>query len=594
MNCLSSFAKCFPRMLIYFTALILFQANLVTAEHVNNVETLLNRAKSAYENGKRDEAVTLATQAIAAEPKNPSGYFFRARFHEENHQPTKALADYDQVLKLNSQIAEAWQRRGGEHFKLGHIKESIADFDQFIELVPQQAPHHWQRGIAYYYAGRFADGRKQFESHQTVNPNDVENAVWHFLCVARESSVEKARAALVPIKGDTRVPMMEVHALFAGKAQPEDILKAASDDAPKQQLIRQLFYAHLYLGLYFEALGDETKAREHIQQAAGQYRTDDYMGDVARVHSQLRWPQENLLPESESPKEIELIPDHHFQRGFTLFKPEPGKHLNAGELPGIEFEEKPLWKLLEWSSQFPLGKTNLIKNSDGVLIYSNSAKAITLGTTGKKQADFSMAANANVEYGKRVRQAGEPWVHLLVEKEFDSPPALGKILAAKLHVETRLLHSRLLQTNGYSPDVHAAQFQIFFTVQNLNRNSAGFGDALWFGVPIYDNRHRFPLEFKERDFGGTERFIFTPNGKTYTSSSAHDGDWIVIEKDLLPLMREALDTAWARGFLEDSKNIADYFIGGMNMGWELPGAFDVEMQVRNLSLKISPRSKEFK
>ena len=177
---------------------------------------------------------------------------------------------------------------------------TLADFDKFIELVPQQAPYHWQRGIAYYYAGRFEDGRKQFELHQTVNPNDVENAVWHFLCVARESSVEKARTMLMPIKGDARIPMMEVHALFAGKAKPEDVLKAASTDGtPKLQLNRQLFYAHLYLGLYFEVMGDETKATEHIK-AAVQYGTDDYMGDVARVHLHLRWPNEKL-PQPRNP-----------------------------------------------------------------------------------------------------------------------------------------------------------------------------------------------------------------------------------------------------------------------------------------------------
>ena len=200
----------------------------------------------------------------------------------------KTLADYDRVLNLDPGLAEAWQGRGVEHFKLGHIKESIADFDKFLELVPQQSPHHWQRGIALYYAGRFADGCRQFELHQTVNPNDVENAVWHFLCMAREAGVEKARTALIPIKGDGRVPMMEVHALFAGQATPEEVLKAASGDGlPVSRRNRQLFHAHLYLGLYFEATGDKTKALEHIKKAAGQYRTDDYMGDVARVHLQL-------------------------------------------------------------------------------------------------------------------------------------------------------------------------------------------------------------------------------------------------------------------------------------------------------------------
>jgi lipoprotein NlpI len=254
---------------------------------------LLEQARQSHASGNRGEALRLATEAVTAEPKNPRGYFLRARFHEANRELTNAVADYNQAIQLDPRLPDAWQSRGGAHFKLGQIKESIADFDKFIELSPRQSPHHWQRGISLYYAGRFESGRKQFELHQTVNPNDVENAVWHFLCVARASSVDQARAALILIQSDSRVPMMEVHALFAGKLKPEAVLKAATaDNPPSAQLQRQLFYAHLYLGLYFEALGDAEKAREHIAKAAGQYQTGDYMGDVARVHQQLRWPVE--------------------------------------------------------------------------------------------------------------------------------------------------------------------------------------------------------------------------------------------------------------------------------------------------------------
>ena len=200
----------------------------------------------------------------------------------------KAVADYDAGLKLNTNAPIAYQRRGEAHFRLGHFKESIADFDRFIELVPAQAPQHWQRGIALYYAGRYEDGRKQFELHQTVNPRDVENAVWHFLCVARASGAEKARAALIPIDGDARVPMAQVHALFAGKAKPEDVLAAArAGEPPPDRLDNQLFYAHLYLGLYFEAMGDARLAREHVFKAATGFKADHYMGDVARVHAQV-------------------------------------------------------------------------------------------------------------------------------------------------------------------------------------------------------------------------------------------------------------------------------------------------------------------
>lgn len=73
-------------------------------------------------------------------------------------------------------------------FQAGRISESVSGFDRLAKLVPDAVPQLWQRGVALYYAGRYQDCRAQFESHRTVNPNDVENSAWHFLCVARGES----------------------------------------------------------------------------------------------------------------------------------------------------------------------------------------------------------------------------------------------------------------------------------------------------------------------------------------------------------------------------------------------------------------------
>lgn len=168
--------------------------------------------------------------------------------------------------------------------------ESARVFDQLIAAVPRAEPDLWQRGLALYYAERFEDGRKQFELHRTVNPDDVENAAWHFLCVARVKGPEAAREAMLPVGDDRRVPMKQVLALYAGTGKPEEVLAAAEkgdDDVRRNQLC----FAHLYLGLYFEALRDAEKARAHITQAAGPHRMDHYMGHVAVMHAKLRgWP----------------------------------------------------------------------------------------------------------------------------------------------------------------------------------------------------------------------------------------------------------------------------------------------------------------
>jgi lipoprotein NlpI len=257
--------------------------HLISAEA--KPEELLEQANDAFKKGNSAEALALAAKAIEADPKNAKPYLWRGQFYEATRQHEKAISDFDHAVQLEPRTAIIYQHRGSERFKLGQFKESIADFDKFIELVPQQAPHHWQRGISYYYAGRYEDGRRQFELHQTVNPNDVENAVWHFLCVARVGGLDKARQTLIKIKSDGRVPMMQVYALFAGEAKPEDVLAAANAGNPSgAERTRRLFYAHLYLGLYQEAAGEQKLARDHLIKAAEEYVVDDYMGDVARVH----------------------------------------------------------------------------------------------------------------------------------------------------------------------------------------------------------------------------------------------------------------------------------------------------------------------
>jgi len=170
------------------------------------------------------------------------------------------------------------------HFQAGRVAESVAEFDTVARLAPEYAPELWQRGIALYYAGRYGDCRAQFESHRTVNPNDVENAAWHFLCVARAESVEKARAALLPVGPDSRAPMREVYQMFSGAVGPEKVLATSGAGAGSQ------FYAHLYVGLYFEALGRTAEALEHIRAAAADRyaAAGGYMHGVARQHLALR------------------------------------------------------------------------------------------------------------------------------------------------------------------------------------------------------------------------------------------------------------------------------------------------------------------
>ncbi len=183
------------------------------------------------------------------------------------------------VTPLFAQSPQTFFDRAVRDFGEGRIDDAVKGFDRVAAMVPDTAPQFWQRGIALYYAGRFDDCRDQFVAHRRVNPNDVENAAWHFLCVARDRSAEEAREALLPVGPDQRAPMVEVYQMLRGALTPEDVLRAAGDRVLAQ------FFAHLYIGLYFEATGNEELALEHIRIAAeDRYSSGGYMHMVARVH----------------------------------------------------------------------------------------------------------------------------------------------------------------------------------------------------------------------------------------------------------------------------------------------------------------------
>jgi lipoprotein NlpI len=179
--------------------------------------------------------------------------------------------------------AQAVLERAVADFRAGRVAESVAGFDRVAEMAPSIAPELWQRGIALYYVGRYRDCRAQFELHRTVNPDDVENAVWHFLCVARAESPERAKAAMLPVGPDSRVPMREIYRMFRGEISPESVLVAADN----QPLAR--FYAALYVGLYHEAHGVE-RASFYIADAADDRyaMVAGYMNTVAKVHMRVR------------------------------------------------------------------------------------------------------------------------------------------------------------------------------------------------------------------------------------------------------------------------------------------------------------------
>jgi lipoprotein NlpI len=257
-------------------------------DEADDLESFLKDGAASLQKGKTDDALEAASKAITAAPKDARGYFLRGNVHATLRKHKDAIADFDKCLALDATFANAYQSRGGEYFKLADIEKSLADFDRFLELRPSARASHWQRGIALYYARKYKEGTDQFVAGEKEFHDDVENAVWHYLCNEKVIGADKARAALLKVDPDKRVPMMAVYDLFAGKAKPDDVLAAVKKGKPDDsELKNRQFYANLYLGLYYDSTGDKNRAKEHLEKAGADEKVGGYMGDVARVHVKL-------------------------------------------------------------------------------------------------------------------------------------------------------------------------------------------------------------------------------------------------------------------------------------------------------------------
>ncbi|WP_236696147.1 tetratricopeptide repeat protein [Rhodopirellula islandica] len=194
----------------------------------------------------------------------------------------------DEPGSANRQVAVA-----DALLRAGKVDDSIPHYENAIEQSPDMQPYLWQYGIALFFAGRFEDGRELFEAHRRVNPNDVENAAWHFLCEAKANGIDSARKLLLPAPGDRRVPMSEIlDRLPGGDTDAIEAAVEAIDHPGSKQSAR--FYADLYLGMIADA-EDQPVAAERFMKRAAAAPLAHYMADVARVYAK-------HLPDSTKPE----------------------------------------------------------------------------------------------------------------------------------------------------------------------------------------------------------------------------------------------------------------------------------------------------
>ena len=141
----------------------------------------------------------------------------------------------------------------------------------------------------------------------------------------------------------------------------------------------------------------------------------------------------------------------------------------------------------------------------------------------------------------------------------------------------------------YVPTLHSAQFLMNFTLSNLNKESKGYGDTIWFGLAFYDYRFTYSEEGIAIDDGkesATGIAKYGISSKKFLPEPVCIGDKVFVDFDVLPEIANALKLAQEYEALEVFRDteVKDLKFTTMNLGWEIPGTFDVASTIYQLGL----------
>ena len=288
-------------------------------------------------------------------------------------------------------------------------------------------------------------------------------------------------------------------------------------------------------------------------------------------------------------RSVGLLRDVQLLDGVELLSPTPGKRSELGVLPASKGSNRPAWFLAQWNSRSPLTPSQALPGRGGA---TNEGRQVLFLPGEGRSGGLELGVDSRADYQGILRtNANQPWPHLLIEQDVQGCPPLSDMLRLDFELEVQLTTARRFEPTGYSPSLHAAQFQWVLTLQNQRRDSPGFGDFLWFVVPIYDDRHASPPRYVAADFADpSAKLIYNPGAAAFCDEPLRVGRWVRLQADLRPHLMEALKTAWAKGYLAGSKDPADYRVSSVNLGWEVPGLNQVAVRVRGMRLDAVVRS----
>jgi tetratricopeptide (TPR) repeat protein len=128
--------------------------------------------------GDLDRAIADYDQAIRIDPKNTRAYSVRGVAWAAKGDLDRAIADYYQAIRLDPKNTNVYDNRGIAWAAKGDLDRAIADYDQAIRLDPKNSSWYFHRGLSNLYAGALPTALADLNQASELNPKHAYVALW--------------------------------------------------------------------------------------------------------------------------------------------------------------------------------------------------------------------------------------------------------------------------------------------------------------------------------------------------------------------------------------------------------------------------------
>lgn len=313
-------------------------------------------------------------------------------------------------------------------------------------------------------------------------------------------------------------------------------------------------------------------------------------------------------PRVDNGEIYEIIDDMNFAHGFEISKfhsnSSGGIPLGYFDYDGKRAPGDYAWSVGQWGCKVnfldALEKEDGYTREGGKIVYNDGSKLLAIDAT--KTGNIRLAIKGSLEYGKNAdgswadrQDVTYNWPHNIIGQYLNCED-ISDAKKIMMEVDYTVNSCERLPISPIDPAMHAGQFQWFISLTNINPESPSYNESMWFGFSMFDTRSQggTPGGLAAYDGGkedNTGMFIYmfslenaaSMDGNEITLPTAITGERRSVKVDILPFLKAGLKSAEKKGALQGA-TVADLMIGSTNIGLELPGSYDMDVQIHSMNM----------